>query len=166
MADDVPTWDQVFIDRMARERTRLDVSQSELAKLVNAAAGLSFHQPTVQRIEAGERPVRLHEAMVIAEALGFDLVDVLQPPAERVAARLQSWVSGQRKRFTTIENNTFELLEMQAIISGSAVRLRDQSPEHAALADQTMEAARFMTPERAVEQGRRISGLLGSDDHA
>lgn len=35
-----------------------------------SADGLAFHQTTVQRIEAGERPVRLDEAHVIAYALG------------------------------------------------------------------------------------------------
>jgi hypothetical protein len=40
------------------------------------ARGLPFHQQTIQRLESGERPVRLNEAYVIAGVLDLDLVSM------------------------------------------------------------------------------------------
>lgn len=62
-------WERNFREQMRRRREAAKESQSAFAKRI-AATGLPFHQPTVQRIEDGERPVRLDEAHVIAEALG------------------------------------------------------------------------------------------------
>ncbi|SHW83022.1 Helix-turn-helix [Mycobacteroides abscessus subsp. abscessus] len=65
-------WESNFREEMKRIRKLLGWSQTELATHVKDR-GLPFHQQTVQRIEAGERPVRLDEAYVIAECLDVDL---------------------------------------------------------------------------------------------
>jgi transcriptional regulator with XRE-family HTH domain len=69
-----PPWEDNFIKRMIELRTA-KMSQTELARQLNDR-GLSFHQQTVQRIEKGERPLRLNEAHAIAEILGSDPVDM------------------------------------------------------------------------------------------
>lgn len=65
-------WERNFIEHMFRLRESLQMSQTDLARELKAF-GLPFHQQTVQRIEAGERPVRLNEAHLIAFALGTTL---------------------------------------------------------------------------------------------
>ncbi len=57
-----------------RERQRW--TQTDLARTLRAKYGLLFHQQTVQRVEAGERPVRLKKVHLIAELFGVDLGSV------------------------------------------------------------------------------------------
>lgn len=74
-------WEYNFRVNMARIREMSGVSQTGLAKELRAA-GLPFHQQTIQRIEKGGksgRPVRLNEAFVIAQVLGVELDTLLQP---------------------------------------------------------------------------------------
>ena len=71
-------WDMIghettFVENMVTLRTRLGISQTELARRLANDHGLPFHQPTLQRIESGERPLKLTEAIVIANLLGSDL---------------------------------------------------------------------------------------------
>lgn len=66
-------WEENFRAQLKARREASGESQSALAKRI-AASGLAFHQPTVQRIEDGKRPVRLDEAHVIADALGTTVV--------------------------------------------------------------------------------------------
>jgi transcriptional regulator with XRE-family HTH domain len=59
-----------FVENMQAMRERRNWSQTHFAKVLREKHGLPFHQPTIQRIEAGERPLRMHEAFSIARALG------------------------------------------------------------------------------------------------
>ena len=72
-----PAWEDNFIARMKELRTA-KMSQTELARQLSDR-GLQFHQQTVQRIEKGERPLRLNEALEIAEILGSDPADMTRP---------------------------------------------------------------------------------------
>jgi Helix-turn-helix len=65
-----PPWERNFIKRMIELRAA-KMSQTELARQLQER-GLPFHQQTVQRVEKGERPLRLNEAYAIAEILGTD----------------------------------------------------------------------------------------------
>lgn len=47
------------------------------ARLWVAELGVSLHQSAIARIEAGTRPVRLHEAVALARVLAVDLQDLL-----------------------------------------------------------------------------------------
>lgn len=77
-------WESKFGKRMKQERERDEISQTELAKRVTAK-GIAFHQQTVQRIEAGLRPVRLNEAMVVAELLNNSLDEMVQSGTPKAA---------------------------------------------------------------------------------
>lgn len=61
-------WEKNFREQVVRLRKSHKMNQTELARRLNAW-GLPFHQQTVQRIETGERPVRLNEAHLIARVL-------------------------------------------------------------------------------------------------
>lgn len=82
-------WDDdeaVFVWNMRRLRERQGITQTELARRAKAA-GLQFHQPTVQRIESGERPLKLHEATRIARILGSDLKGMMHASTPSTAAQ-------------------------------------------------------------------------------
>lgn len=68
----VAPWERNFREQMIRTRETLGMTQTQLARRL-ASWGLPFHQQTVQRVEAGQRPVRLNEAHLIARELGLDL---------------------------------------------------------------------------------------------
>lgn len=74
MSPSVPgvQWESNFREQMRRLREARRMSQSELARELRAR-GVSFHQQTVQKVEVGERALRLDEAYVIADLLGTDL---------------------------------------------------------------------------------------------
>lgn len=59
-------WERAFAGNMARLRVAQGTSQNELAKRLTAR-GLPFYQATVQRVENGDRSIRLDEACLIAE---------------------------------------------------------------------------------------------------
>lgn len=61
--------------KQLRERSRF--SYARLAREVTAR-GVKMHQPTVQRIEDGNRPVRLFEAEVIADTFNVPLSAMLR----------------------------------------------------------------------------------------
>lgn len=78
-------WEKNFRRHMAAEREHQGLSQTAFAKLLSAR-GLPFHQQTVQRVEAGERPVRLDEAFIIADELGLRAEDMVKPFNVKLAA--------------------------------------------------------------------------------
>lgn len=83
-------WETVFIENATRARKAAGVSQTELARRL-AAQGLPFHQQTVQRIEQGQRPVRLNEVIVMADVLGMgDLQAIIEPETVEKAAEFLS----------------------------------------------------------------------------
>lgn len=61
-----------FRERLRRERESHHWSQADLARKL-AAVGLSVHPTTIAKIEAGDRAVRIAEAVAIAEIFGFSL---------------------------------------------------------------------------------------------
>ncbi|ROZ53527.1 XRE family transcriptional regulator [Rhodococcus sp. WS1] len=70
-------WEMNFVAQMQARREAKGWSQTEFAKRLSAE-GLRFHQPTVQRIESGERPLKLTEAIKIAEVLDTRLEVMLR----------------------------------------------------------------------------------------
>lgn len=71
-------WEAAFRHNLIQQRAGAGISQTELAKRL-AAKGLPFHQQTIQRIEAGDRPVRLNEAMIISALFNIDLDEMITP---------------------------------------------------------------------------------------
>lgn len=78
--------DRVFGENMRGRRVALGLSQSLLAKKISER-GFSFHQPTVQRIEDAERPVKLAEAIAIAAVLETTVEGMLQDRSVRETRR-------------------------------------------------------------------------------
>ncbi len=59
-------------DALVEARRRASLTQHQLAALLNVP------QPTVARIETGKRKVDAVELVVIARALGIDVVDLMR----------------------------------------------------------------------------------------
>lgn len=79
--------EQVFTDSVKALRQARGLTQTDLARSMKSR-GFPFHQPTVQRIEEGSRPVRLTEAYALAEVLGSS-VDSMSTTEE--ASRAFEW---------------------------------------------------------------------------
>ncbi len=79
-------WEHNFRDQMLWLRETRGMTQTDLAKLLKNRYKLPFHQQTIQRIESGDRPVRLNEAHLIAKVLDVDLDSMTAeggPPSDR-----------------------------------------------------------------------------------
>ena len=61
-----------FARRLRARREQLGWSQAELAKALSGS-GLTLHGSAIAKIEAGDRAVRIDEAVAIASALDVDL---------------------------------------------------------------------------------------------
>ncbi len=88
--------EEMFRRRMEQRRRELGLSQSALADRLREQ-GLPFHQQTIQRIEAGDRNVRLDEAFVIAESLNAELAWMLEADRDMAPAVGRSAVNSYRR---------------------------------------------------------------------
>lgn len=52
--------------------------------------GIKWHQSTVTKVESGDRPVRLAEALAVASILHVSLADLIDDPDSPGAARRRS----------------------------------------------------------------------------
>ena len=68
--------DSIFARRLRAIRTQAGVTQKQLADRM-AARGYKMLQSTVAKIESGERPVSIGEAVQLAEVLGVDLGELI-----------------------------------------------------------------------------------------
>lgn len=64
-------WETAFAKSLARRRLELEMSQTELARRATQA-GLPLFQQQIQRIENLARPIRLNEAILLAQILEGD----------------------------------------------------------------------------------------------
>jgi transcriptional regulator with XRE-family HTH domain len=95
--DSVPgVWERNFRERMAGMREAEGMTQTDLARALRTDFGLPFHQQTIARIEAGERPVRLNEANLIAQTLHTDLFSMMSDIGSRETVQLNLRLAGER----------------------------------------------------------------------
>lgn len=102
-------WEASFRSEMQRLRVERGLTQADLAQQLRDR-GLALHQQTVARIEAGQRSIRLNEAMVIAEALGTDIARMVTPEDERQALRDMKQAETDLHRIVTY---TLRFLDMR-----------------------------------------------------
>jgi transcriptional regulator with XRE-family HTH domain len=68
--------DSIFARRLRAVRKQAELTQKQLADLM-ANRGHKMLQSTVAKIESGERPVSIGEAVQLAEVLGASLMDLV-----------------------------------------------------------------------------------------
>jgi transcriptional regulator with XRE-family HTH domain len=93
---EVGVWERNFRERMVRMREAKGMTQTDLARTLKTDFGLPFHQQTIQRIESGERPVRLNEANLIAQTLHADLFTMMSNAGSPEVVRLNLELAGAR----------------------------------------------------------------------
>jgi transcriptional regulator with XRE-family HTH domain len=84
------TWEANFRQRMIELRETMEMTQTDLARVLRERFGLKFHQQIVARIESGSRPIRLNEANLIAQTLGSDLATMMADSGSAESARLSA----------------------------------------------------------------------------
>lgn len=72
-------WEHNFRQHVKLRRELLEMTQTDLAKQMKRR-GFAFHQQTIQRIESGDRPIRLDEAFMLAEILQSRLSTMTSSP--------------------------------------------------------------------------------------
>ena len=70
-----------FAENIRRWRERRGLSQDALAQQM-ADLGFPFHQATIYKIEKGERPVRLAEALALSALLDQHVSDLTEGPVD------------------------------------------------------------------------------------
>jgi transcriptional regulator with XRE-family HTH domain len=98
-----------FGENLRTVREQQEISQTGLARMMAEAGFSNFHQSTVARIEAGERPVRLSEGLELSVILGTPIGSLTWPPAR--LSRLNRFlhlVHEARSRYVGIETLTQE----------------------------------------------------------
>src|SRR3954447_4046528 len=84
-------FDRTFGARMRQARERAGISQGDLSVNLVLMHNVHWHQTTVGKIESGGRPIRLSEAVAVADLLGVPLDELAYdrgddtPRVERVA---------------------------------------------------------------------------------
>ena len=161
-ASDRERW---FGENLRAAREQKEMSQTALAKKMAAAGFSNFHQSTVGRVEAGERPVRLSEGQELSLILGIPLGFLTWPPAR--LNRLNKFlyaVQNARERYASLEEltqdflNSVEMLaqflpDIEKLLEDGELGEEDLPPDF----DIDLKQARQLvssTPEDAVLQGR------------
>jgi transcriptional regulator with XRE-family HTH domain len=75
--DHVTTTERRFGAKVREAREAQGKSQKHVALEISALYGMNWHQTTVAKTEAAERPIRLNEAAALAQVLGRPLTDLL-----------------------------------------------------------------------------------------
>lgn len=112
---DLAPWERNFREQMVRLRKERGLTQTDLARRL-AAWGLAFHQQTVQRIENGQRPVRLNEAKLIARELDVSLETMTSTATPSGQAMMRAVDEARRGagRFAEVLNEELEDLANSA----------------------------------------------------
>jgi len=148
------------------------MSQTELARRI-ASYGLPFHQPTVQRVESGERPIRLNEAIVLCDILALELPEALQPETvERATQALLNFLRTARRDWEYILGNLGDLRD-QVDAARQVLLMERDLYVHAIQAmggdydgDLAQSAEELADVMYQVEQGlRQIYGADGGEDY-
>lgn len=141
------------------------MSQTALAKRMAAAGFSNFHQSTVARLEAGDRPVRLSEGLELSLILGTPLALLTWPPARlNRLNKFQLAVRDARERYVSLEELTQDFLksveilaqflsDIEKLLANGELGEDDLPPDF----DIDLQRARELvssTPEDAVVQGR------------
>ncbi|MFF3665374.1 helix-turn-helix transcriptional regulator [Microtetraspora malaysiensis] len=123
-------WELNFIEQMRRLREARHMTQTDLAKILKSY-GLPWHQQTVQKVENGERPVRLNEAYLIARTFGVDVMSMTESsaPSDRAIRYAVDQLRARSGTRASALNDT--LGEWLTDVEAYAAALVERLPAHA-----------------------------------
>ena len=118
--------DARFAANVKRLRERAGWSQGELARRMVAAGRTGFHQTTISRIEKGERPVRISEAIGLAEVFETKVSNMVEPPAEwQIVEKLGREIRWTSSASVELGDAAIRFLEAQSLLK----RVLDEAAE-------------------------------------
>ena len=133
-------------------REKLGMTQAEVAKEMSAR-GLRMRQSTIAKIEAGQRPVRVNEAVTLAAILRVTVTDLIAEP-------------GQRDRLDALAAARAEERELLGQLLVAGHRLEEHRAAHAAAGHALSEAvARVEAIEARYAEAQYMAATLAAGDH-
>lgn len=148
-----------FGENMKAERERSGESQTGLAKKM-ADLGFPFHQTTIRRIEAGQRPVQLAEALALSTILGQSLGRLThQPRRLRLIDMLDRHMITVAHALDEVERGTHTALTNRKSLAESIDRARAGGVDDELI--RTAERLLHEEPEDYVRKGRDRAELSG-----
>jgi DNA-binding XRE family transcriptional regulator len=97
-------------------REQLGLSQGQVARLV----GMGFKQQTIVKIEKGDRPLKLSEAIRVAEVLSVEVKDLYESQG---SFQLQGIFRTVRDLYESVRQAAFELEDWRLALIGVASAL-------------------------------------------
>lgn len=162
--------DARFAENLRAARERQGMSQADVAEEM-AAAGFTFHQQTVARIESGARSVKLSEAEYLSHIVGRSLLLMTAPPREVEKARILYVRASAVRRATRLVEVALRNLWKEEIKLDAALDRRGRPPYPAesdvvAKAREDGRKARHdAVPDRIVERAKHtFRGRFGQLD--
>ncbi|MFI6078892.1 helix-turn-helix domain-containing protein [Actinoplanes sp. NPDC051343] len=151
--------------RLRPLRTQRGWSQAELAQHMSEQYGLRWHQTTIAKIEAGQRPIGLNEAAALANEFDITGTELLMPFATRQeeADELRVREEQLRERSLAVEEELTRLIERQAAARGQVEKLagdRDEAVQRVA----SLAATLRQITEQHEDAQRRHQMLLATLD--
>lgn len=108
--------DSVIGESVARLRAAADMPQAELAARVRRG-GHRWSQATVWSVEKGERPLRLSEAVLLAEILEFDLEQLYDQKSVELWAA-ENLVDDAKERYEKARRDYEQARQSLALLEG------------------------------------------------
>ena len=153
--------DSVFAQRLRETRKVAGLTQQQLADLMSTA-GHKMHRSAIAKIEAGDRPVSVGEAVQFAGVLGIDLAELVTgrysgTDRERLhRARVEAQV-----RVRSLEHLTFERIKLLE----EARLLYENAAERLKAAKRDLSALEFRLKAREQQDAPAAArGAWGEDD--
>jgi transcriptional regulator with XRE-family HTH domain len=136
--------DTAFGARVRAARERQGLSQKWLAEALSSRYGFQWYPTTVGKMESGERPVKLTEAVALAQTLGMLLEDLVyehesvvrwEQGAGRAYAeleRVQEWIEKQKSRlhFEELEDTVDKAQERYVAAAEAGSLPQEQQAAH------------------------------------
>ena len=155
-----------FGENLKFSREKMGESQTGLAKKM-ADLGFPWHQTTVSRIELGERPVQLVEALALTKVTGVNVGDMLQSPHDVQLTRLLQKANRHvADLLNAIHQSTYEVIRAKIELESHLAAAKGAGLD-ATLIDTVTEWL-AKEPEDMVRDGRtsaeQILALQGTSD--
>jgi transcriptional regulator with XRE-family HTH domain len=135
-----------FRNKLRTERKSRNLSQADLAKLLEASTEQAWHPTTIAKIEAGERSVRIDEAAAIADLFELSLDGFLgrrtsgRDDMVYAARALSSVVSQAHYQLENIERNVRDRADELDALAPSKGWIKDFAVRCAKACDKVREA--------------------------
>ena len=139
-------------------REKREESQTALAKKM-VDLGFAWYQTTVSRVEAGERPVQLGEALAVATILETDIGTMIQRPS---TVRLQRLLINANRQVAD-HLNAIEAAARGVILARVELEAQVAAARAAGFKERSIEIAEdwlSREPEDAVRKGREAAEQL------